>query len=244
MAFALNFGDHVLEGTEPRYVAIKSFVNSGIAEGALKAGDRIPSEADFVDRFGVSRMTVNRALRELQKEGVIVRHAGVGSFVAEPQPIGQIIEIRNIADEIRERGHEYHAVVIQNILTKSNRTTSPLLGIASGTRLFHSIVVHFEAGQPLQLEERYVLAAIAPEYGKIDFTTTTPNEYLTKVAPLERFTHRVRAVLPDPAARKLLNMREGEPALVMTRQTWSRGRLASHATLTHPGNRFELSASM
>ncbi len=228
---------------EPRYAAIKHFIQRGISSGELKPGDRIPSEAELVARFLVSRMTANRALRELQNAGTVVRRAGIGSFVAEPTPLGHMIEIRNIAEEIRARGHEYHALVVQNERCKANRRSAPLLGVAAGTRVFHSIIVHHEAGLPIQLEERFVLASAAPDYGDMDFTHTTPNEYLTRTAPLERVEHRVRAIMPDARTRELLKLRADEPVLSMTRQTWSRSRLVSHAILTHPGSRFQLSAT-
>src|SRR3546814_5048745 len=95
-----------------------------------------------------------------------------------------------------------------------------------------------EAGLPIQLEERFVLASAAPDYGKMDFSQQTPNEYLVKIAPLERVDHTVRALMPDTKARDLLNMKEGEPALLLIRQTWSRSRLVSYARLIHPGSRF------
>jgi GntR family histidine utilization transcriptional repressor len=224
-------------------MAIKQSVTDAIRDGKLRPGDRVPSEAELVARFGVSRMTANRALRELQNAGVLVRRAGSGSFIAEPKPIGHLIEIRNIADEVRARGHDYRARVIQNSAEKATRETAALLGVSTGTRLFHSIIVHHEAEFPIQLEERIVLASIAPDYGEMDFTHTTPNEYLTRIAPLERVAHRVGAVMPDARTRGLLGLGELEPVLLLTRQTWSRSRLVSYAWLTHPGSRFELSAS-
>lgn len=227
----------------PRYAAIKRFIHDAIEGGTLKSGDRVPSEAELVTRFGVSRMTANRALRELQSAGVLVRRAGSGSFVAEAKPIGHMIEIRNIADEVRARGHAYRARVVQNEAVKAGGDTAALMGVAAGTRLFHSIIVHHEAEFPIQIEERIVLASAAPDYATTDFTHMTPNEYLTRIAPLERVEHRVRAAMPDDPTRSLLGLEDGEPILVMTRQTWSRGRLVSHAWLTHPANRFELSAS-
>ncbi len=227
----------------PRYAAIKQAIADAARDGRLKPGDRVPSEAELVEQFGVSRMTANRALRELQAAGVVVRRAGSGSFIAEPQPIGQMIEIRNIADEIRERGHIYRARVIQNLAERATAETAPLLEVPAGTKLFHSIIVHHEAEFPIQLEERVVLASIAPHYGDMDFTATTPNEYLTRIAPLERVEHRVCAMMPDERVRAMLALDAGEPVLRMTRRTWSRGRLVSHAWLTHPGTRFELSAA-
>jgi GntR family histidine utilization transcriptional repressor len=231
------------KAASPRYLAIKQSVTDAIRSGALKPGDRVPSEAELVAQFCVSRMTANRALRELQNAGVLVRRAGSGSFIAEPKPIGHMIEIRNIADEVRARGHAYRARVIQNAAEKATQETAALLGVSVGTRLFHSIIVHHEAEFPIQLEERVVLASMAPDYGDMDFTRTTPNEYLTRIAPLERVEHNVRAAMPDARTRGLLGLGEFEPVLVLTRQTWSRARLVSHAWLTHPGSRFELSAS-
>jgi len=236
-------GPREADQAAPRYAVIKQSISDAVRDGRLKPGDRVPSEAELVDRFDVSRMTANRALRELQAAGVIVRRAGIGSFIAEQRPIGQMIEIRNIAEEIRERGHVYRARVIQNLAERATAETAPLLEVPVGTKLFHSIIVHHEAEFPIQLEERVVLASIAPHYGDMDFTATTPNEYLTRTAPLERVEHRVCAMMPDERTRAMLGLDAGEPVLRMTRRTWSRSRLVSHAWLTHPGSRFELSAA-
>lgn len=226
----------------PRYAEIKQSICDAIRAGHLKPGDRVPSEAELVDQFGVSRMTANRALRELQAAGVLIRRAGSGSFVTEPKPIGQMIEIRNIADEIRERGHDYRARVIENCEMRASIETAPLLEVRVGTKLFHSIIVHHEDEFPIQIEERFVLASLAPTYGKLDLTRMTPHEYLTRIAPLSRVEHRVCATMPDGRMRSMLGLSEGEPILQMTRRTWSRSRLVSHSLLTHPGTRFELSA--
>ena len=154
-----------------------------------------------------------------------------------------MIEIRNIAEEVRGRGHAYRARVIYNIEIRADAERAALLEVGLGTRLFHSLIVHHETEFPIQVEERFVLASAAPRYGERDFSASTPNEYLTRVAPLERVEHRVCAAMPDTAMRTMLGLAEGEPVLMMTRRTWSRGRLVSHAWLTHPGNRFELSAA-
>lgn len=235
--------DPASTGSPPRYAMIKQSICDDVRNGKLKPGDRVSSEAELVTRFDVSRMTANRALRELQTAGILVRRAGSGSFVAEPKPIGQMIEIRNIAEEIRERGHVYRARVIENREVRADVETAVLLEVPVGTKLFHSIIVHHEAELPIQLEERYVLASVAPDYGKLDFTLITPNVYLTRIAPLERVEHRVCAKIPDKRTRTILELSEGEPVLQMIRRTWSRSRLVSHAWLTHPGARFELSAA-
>lgn len=240
---ALDESDYGHAVPEPRYAAIKSYVLDAISRGALKPGDRLQSESELRKQFSVSRMTAHRALRELQDAGIIVRMPGVGSFVADPSAKGHIIEIRNIADEIRSRGHAHSARVIRNKAQRADRKTAALLGVGPGTALFHSIIVHHESGVPIQLEDRLVLASAAPDYGQADFTRTTPNEYLMRAAPLERVDHTVRAILPDARARDLLDVAENEPCLLLIRRTWSKSRLVSHARLTHPGTRFEFNDS-
>ena len=168
---------------------------------------------------------------------------GLGTFVADASAKGHIIEIRNIADEIRSRGHEHSARVIVNKSQKADRKSAALLGARPGTPIFHSVIVHSEAGVPIQLEERFVLAMAAPGYDEADFTRITPNEFLTRAAPLERVDHTVRAIVADPATRELLRVGSGEACLLLIRQTWSKSRLVSYARLTHPGSRFEFDDS-
>src|SRR3546814_2784439 len=57
--------------------------------------------------------------------------------------------------------------------------------------------------------------------------------FRSKIAPLERVDHTVRALMPDTKARDLLNMKEGEPALLLIRQTLSRSRLVSYRSEEH-----------
>lgn len=69
----------------PFYEKVKQEISEKIASGIWQPHDRIPSEAELVAQYGFSRMTINRALRELTDEGLLVRLQGVGTFVAEPK---------------------------------------------------------------------------------------------------------------------------------------------------------------
>ena len=80
------------------YLQIKQHILDGIRERHYQAGDRIPTEAALCEQFAVSRMTVNKALRELVAEGWLVRTAGSGSFVADRRTESPLLAIRNIAD--------------------------------------------------------------------------------------------------------------------------------------------------
>ena len=93
-----------LENT-PLYEQVKGFVRTKIKNGKWVAGDSVPSESALMHQFGVSRMTINRALRELMAAGVVRRVQGSGTFVAEIDHVSSKLEIRDIQEEIEERGH-------------------------------------------------------------------------------------------------------------------------------------------
>ena len=93
----------------------------------------------------------------------------------------------------------------------------------------------------MQLEDRYVSPALAPDYLTVDFSRTTPHDYLINVAPLQEAEHLLRAVMPDERTRKLLAMKRDEPCLLVIRRTWTAGQIASVARLYHPGSRYEMS---
>lgn len=73
----------------PKHQEVFSTLLREIESGRWKEGERLPSEADLVERFGHSRITIGRALRDLQSAGVISRRAGSGSFVTRTAPGAQ-----------------------------------------------------------------------------------------------------------------------------------------------------------
>jgi GntR family histidine utilization transcriptional repressor len=223
----------------PLYEKVKHHVLRRIRSGEWVPGARVQSEHELVRELNVSRMTANRALRELVQSGVLVRVAGSGTFVADLRSAGHPLQIRNIAAEIRERGHRHRAVVVSVESVPAPARVRDHLDLR-GRSVFHSVVVHHENDVPLQLEDRYVDPAVAPGYLDVDLSTVTSHEYLVGVAPLQRVEHVVRATVPDARIAALLQLPAGEATLLIERTTWSGGRPASFALLHHAGSRFEL----
>ena len=232
-----------VDTTQARYRQIKDHIIMLINTGELKSDDRVPSENALVKTFGIARMTAHRALRELSDEGYVVRLAGVGTFVADARPHSDVLKVRNIADEIRTRGHVHTAKVIKLEEIDADQRLIEKLELRPGSNLYHSLIIHMLGGKPIQLEDRFVCPVLAPDYLGQDFTKVTPNVYLTKVAPLHTAEHVVRAVTPSATTRKLLQMPADEPCLLIRRRTWSEGRPVSLAELSHPGSAYELIGS-
>lgn len=231
------------DATAPAFQRIKAHILARIHAGHWKEGDTIPSEQALAAEFGVSRMTANRAVRELTDEQVLVRVQGSGTFVAQQKYQSTLVEIRSIAQEVAARGHAHRAALHRLEPVGADEGRAAVFGVEPGSALFHSVVVHFENEVPIQVEDRLVLPALAPDYLQLDFTRTTANEYLMRVAPLQGVRYRIEAQLPPADIATMLAMPARQPCLVLWRQTLSQGRVASVATLWHPGDRYRFAGS-
>ncbi len=222
------------------YARVKQYLKDGLAAGRWPAGALMPSEAELVAAFGVSRMTVGRALRELQAEGLVQRTQGVGTFAAPLHKVSSNLTLRDLHDEIRERGHHHHAVVHLQQAEPAPAALAQQLGVAEGAAVFHTLIVHFENGVPLQCEDRYVNPACAPGYLAADFTRTTPTQLLFETTALWRAQYSIEAARPTAQEARLLGVAESEPCLVVVRRTFTRQAPITIARLVHPGQRYAL----
>ena len=222
------------------YQQVKDHIARKIQGGAWKAGDRLPSENELVLQFGISRMTVNRALRELAAQGRIVRVAGVGSFVAEVKPQSTLLRIAHLASEVRQRGHDYDCRMLGAERVAAPLEVAAALELRRGESVFHSLCVHLENGLPVQLEDRYVNPAMAPRFLQQDFGRVQPSEYLVRNVPYDQAEHVVDAVLPTAEQARLLEMDAAQPCLLLTRRTWNRGVPVTWVRCLHPASRYQL----
>jgi len=227
-------------GPEPRYLSVKQMITGRIYSGAWPPRYKIPSESELVEEFQVSRMTVNRALRELSLEGVIVRMQGIGSFVAEPKLTSTVLEVQNLADEILARGGVHASTVVEITGLTATQEVAEQLRIPVGTEALHSIIVHHENGLPLQIEDRLVNPAFAPDYGGQDFTRLTPNKYLSAIIPWTMAEHQVEAALPAAWEAQLLGISASDPCLQIRRRTFAGGQVVTAVRLVFPGSRYRI----
>lgn len=226
----------------PAYLLLKEIISSRIQSGQWSPGETIPSENELAQALDLSRMTVNKAVREISRDGLLVRVQGAGTFVAEHKTPSALLEVRNIADNITDRGHTHSSLVLR-LEELDSLQAGRRLDPALGSPVFRSVLVHYDNENPIQWEERYVNAQAVPHYLDQDFTAYTPNAYLERLAPITRGTHSVEAVLPTPEQAEGLNISPAEPCLLLNRSTWSGDKLISQVSLLHPGSRNRLEGS-
>lgn len=223
-----------------KFSAIKKHVYNKIASGEWPENHPVSSENALASQFKVSRMTARRALQELADEGIVIRTKGSGTFVAPIKSQTSFMAIRNIADEIRSRQHDYASQVHVLRRQVASELIAEMLNIEAGDEVYLSVISHFENDLPVQVEERYVNPKLAPDYLKQDYHSLTPHEYLCEVQPLTEASHQIEAVAPSQQLCQWLRLSKPEPCLRIHRRTWSAKGVVTYAVLTHPGSRFSL----
>ena len=222
------------------YARVKDFLKQGLAQGQWTPGSQMPSESELVGQFQVSRMTVGRALKELQTEGLVTRVQGVGTFAAHLSRVSSTLTIQDLHEEITARGHQHHSRVVLSRQEATRDGLAQQLGLPVGAPVFHTLIVHYENGIALQCEDRYVNPVCAPDYLLTDFTLTTPTHYLLAVAPLWEAQYSIEAGAPSAQEAELLGIAPHEPCLIVVRRTMNHETPITLARLVHPGTRYQL----
>lgn len=230
-------------GPRPVYQTIKNYVVRHIESGQWGPGERIPSEAQIGRLLGASRMTVNRAIRELTAEGRVSRLQGVGTFVAQPRPRQTFLDIGGIREEIIDRGSDYACRVVLQRSEAASVAVARALEIATSVPVPHVILVHSENDRPVQIEDRYVNPVVAPAFLEQDFTRVTPSDYLLAILPLTEAEHNIEARLPVDEECDLLEISPGTPCLEVCRRSWSGRRAVTRVCTISPGSVFSVGGS-
>ncbi len=251
--------------TIPAYQRIKQAILDNIHAGEWQAGQAISTEMALAAEFGVSRMTVNRALKELSEERVLERRQGSGTFVAQQQFNHTFVEVRNIAQDLKSANRDYQAkVVSKRVITAAMlddelrrkfaieatdastdlKNTDNMSSNHKAAVLYEVKIVHFADGQPIQFEERWVDAKKVPKFIEQDFSVVNTSDYLIAKSPLERGSYTIRALAAPDEVAAALQIAPQSPTLVLRRQTYSAGQVLTFVKMWHAGDRYQFSGEL
>lgn len=211
-----------------------------IEHGGWKPGFKLPSERELAERFHCARMTVRRALQELEAQGLIVRKQGSGSYVADLQPMSNLLSIKDIRDEIAGRGHVHKSRLVSRKVIRAHAALAAAMSLPRGSRIFRCELVHYENNTPIQFEERLINPEVVPDFMTLDLNIQTPSSYLFIHAPLTAAEQLVEAINADETMANHLKIQVGAAILKVSRRTISQGKVASLAHLYHPGSCYRI----
>lgn len=140
----------------PLYSQLKTIVLANIQDRVWKPGDRIPTERELCGLYGVSRITVRQALRELEDDGCLARRQGKGTFVTGRAFVQRLSRFYSFSEEIRKMGAVPGAKLLSFRTETAEQPTAEKLGIREGETVLSIRRLRLADGEPFALETSHL----------------------------------------------------------------------------------------
>jgi GntR family transcriptional regulator len=205
----------------PLYTQLKDVLRARILDGTYPALSRMPSESELGSAFAVSRITVRQALGDLQKEGLIFKIHGKGTFVAKPKAFQNVSTLQGLAESMRQMGYE----VINRLISVKHIPASPrvaeTLQLEEGAPVTEIKRVRLVNREPISLEVTYVPEHLGQRLEKADLVTRDIFLILENDCgiALGHADLAIDAILADADLTRALAVEEGAPIMRIERLT-------------------------
>jgi GntR family transcriptional regulator len=206
----------------PLHVQLAELLRRQIEDGVYRPGDRLPSERELVERFGVSRITATAALQALVRSGLAYRWRGKGTFVARPK-LREMSWSASFSEHMRSRGLTPSSRVLAFERIPASEEVAARLGLAPRTPVWHLGRVRLADGEPVAVEEAYLPADLFPGLEDEDLEKGSLYEvfrrrYALRPAWAEGI---IEAAAADETQASLLGVRVDDPVLSVKRVTYN-----------------------
>lgn len=234
----------------PLYVQLESALLSYIAQRGLRAGDRLPTESEIAEKYGVSRQTIRQALTRLVADGYVERVQGKGSFVAKPRPSHQSL-LTSFTQNMRTQGYNPQRKLMRSCLVEAPPEPRVLPGMSDGPFQFIARLLLVD-GCPLAIAETWL--PIECLSGRTDLFTTEVIErsslYELLQGPdiglrLARGVETVRGALATSEQARQLEVAADSPTLVVRRVSYTPSeRPVEWTVMTFAADRYEYTVDL
>jgi GntR family transcriptional regulator len=217
----------VMSGTHDSllYARVETVLAGEITDGDLKVGDQLPTEDSLIARFGVSRITVRRAIQNLVSRGLVEIRRGKGTFVAAPKITQDLKELSGFVEDMHVLGHKPTARVIGKEIVTANATVARQLSLTRGERVVRIRRVRLADGVPLSFDETY----LPLEIGKKIITNNLKVEPIFSLlerkydVPLIEAEYKLDAVAAEKEVATALKVKPRSPIFRIERTSYSTG---------------------
>ncbi|RBB41385.1 GntR family transcriptional regulator [Burkholderia reimsis] len=205
----------------PLYVQIKDTLRARILDGTYAPHSRMPSEHELCAAFSVSRITVRQALGDLQKEGLLFKLHGKGTFVSKPKAFQNVTSLQGFAEAMSSMGYEIVNQVRSVRTVKADRHLATRLNVPEGAPLVEIHRVRLLNREPVSLEQTWVPEALGKRLAGADLATRDIFLVLENDCgiPLGHADVSIDAILADDEIVDALQVEESSPVLRIERLT-------------------------
>lgn len=223
------------ENNTPLYFQLETLIKRCISSGLVKPGDLLPSEAELCRSFGISRSTVRQAIGELEEEGLVIRHQGKGTFIAEPKLHRRSENIYSFTSEATSMGLKPSSTLVDFAVIRPAEDLRRMLELQSGDiPVYRFTRIRRVDGVPLMLETSYYPTYVYPNL--------TPE--LLKTHSVYSLLYE-RGIVPVSAVDTYEAVRlEAEEATLLETRAGSAGFSHQRITRSETGEVFELTQSV
>jgi GntR family transcriptional regulator len=235
-------GMSIDEPGRPLWQQVLEDLDRRIADGEIV--DRFPTDRELTEHYGVSRHTVREAVRHLRARGLVDRHRGRGSFLTDDrlrQPVGSLYSLFRA---VEDQGLEQRSEVVRFDEVR-DEAVARRLGRRRDARLVRIERLRFADGEPLALDSVWLPASIGRALHGVDLTHTSLYEQLSVRAGVRvsAVDETLEPVVPDPDARALLALEDGEALFRVQRLGWADDRPVECRITLVRGRRFVYTSS-
>ncbi len=231
------------KNAQPLYVQARNILLSRIENAEYGVNEKIPSESELCQEFGISRMTVRSVLTELVRDGKLYRIQGKGTFVAEPKFVADSTSYVGIREQLEKQGYEVSTVVLSVDIIDCPAAIARIMNLNLSEQVYYIQRVRNVKEIPLSLHKSYIPVCYSPGLEHSDFCNDQLCEILSKKYNLNRVsvTETLESSSASEEEARLLKIRKGYPLLYLCDSIFDKdGRIFEYSTVAFRGDKIQI----
>ncbi|NLY44697.1 MAG: GntR family transcriptional regulator [Tissierella sp.] len=234
-------------GRTQLYYQLYDILYKDIKKGIYKPGELLPTENELIERYGISRVTVRKAMDMLLNEGIIAKRRGYGSFVKNKKVEQTLNKVLHFSNEMEKQGYKSSTKMLTNEKVYANKTIAEALSIPEGTQLTHVNRLRFANGEPMCIESAYLIHDMCPDVLSHDFSQISLRKFIVENYNIiwKRAQQKIFAIKANPGFAKLLNIKDGNPMIYIERISYTQDNIpGEYLQSYYRGDCFYLTAEL
>lgn len=231
----------VMMSSVPKHTQIREIIRRRVLDGTYQPHSQMPSESQMMEVFSVSRITIRQAIGDLQKEGLIFKVPGKGSYVAKPKAFQSLSRLQGFGEAMGPSGYETFSQVLSTRQVDASDTVSKRLNIPAGSPVYEIQRLRYLNREPISVDQSYFRVALGERLIGEDLAARDVFVILENDFGLH-LTHadvQIEAILADEFLARQLRIAESSPLLRIERLTYADDQPIDFEFLYYRGDAFQ-----
>ena len=234
-------------GRTQLYFQLYDILNRDIKTGKYKPGELLPTESDLIHKYGISRVTVRKAMDMLTNEGLIVKRRGYGTYVQNPKLEQTLSQVLHFSNEMEKRGYRSTTTMLANEAVLANKTIAEALHLNEGDKLIHVNRLRCANDIPHCVESAYLIHDFCPAVLGQDFSKASLRLFLNEQCGIA-WSHahqKIFAIIANAQLAGYLDIKKGDPLIYIERVSYDQhNRAGEYLQAYYRGDSYYLSADL